>query len=71
MSDIPVIHALDDDGESTGTVHPYCSLACREAGKAEVTPPYAETMDPLWCFGDGAVCEGCGRLLGEGTDATV
>lgn len=27
----PVIYPLDDEGEATGTVHPFCSQACATA----------------------------------------
>ena len=56
------LYEVNDDGEATGTVHPFCSLDCRddcELDRTQWKAGFCEVVN----FPKGTVCETCGKEL--------
>lgn len=58
---LPVLYEIDADGEATGTIHFYCSAACRETFDGEMLNDAVRVIAGNDCDAiDQTVCEGCG-----------
>lgn len=61
---VPVIIDLDPEtGESTGTVHPFCSEECRASYIPENLPHVAYEPNTLSDWDEATVCEQCGTQI--------
>lgn len=70
---IPVIFVLDDNGEATGEVHPFCSQACAKAFQEDedakvrvligLEAKYAWGHDDSDNHCDGLQCVECGCTI--------
>lgn len=61
---IPATFELDDNGDATGIVHPYCNLICQRAHLGNIPDPHRAMPtggEPM--AADGCMCECCGKVL--------
>ncbi len=63
---IPVIYELDQFGEATGTIHFFCSHACRENWDTLINSDCESTVTSTMHKSDapeGVHCEGCQKEI--------
>lgn len=59
---IPVLVELDDNGESTGTVLPFCSYECCKGYEGDRTN-FRQSADVAANFPAGTICTTCGKAI--------
>ena len=61
---VPVLVELDGiDGESTGTVHPFCNITCLSLWESKQEEKHARGIGSTSDFADDPVCVQCGKPL--------